>query len=354
MTLDDQKVYSKYDASDVGFGIENLPEQIRLAWRDTRELEIPRLAGKVQNILLAGMGGSGLGAHLLEAALPDRLKIPFFALRDYALPGWVDSKSLVILSSFSGNTEEVLTAAAEAKKRRAKVFVICAGGTLAALAKKEKWPIYEFVPGELAKQPRFGIGLSFGGVIGLLERTGLLKVTEKELQAMMQAMHEVIDSSAVDVPTKENPAKTVAEELVGNIVLIFAAEHLTGVAHVMANALNETAKHFATYFALPEMNHHLLEGFTNPKFFGPKTKVVMLSSGLYNERTQLRVKLTAELCERQGTSVVEYVSAGKTKLEEVGEIFQFASYVAWYMAMLNKANTMAIPFVDELKDRMKK
>lgn len=354
MTLDDQKIYDKYDAGEVGFGIENLPEQIRMAWRDTRELDVPRLANKVQNIVLAGMGGSGLGAHMLEAALPDRFKVPFYTLRDYALPGWVDAKSLVILSSFSGNTEEVLAAAAEAKKRRAKIIVICAGGTLAALAKKEKWPIYIFTPGDLAKQPRFGIGLSFGGVVGLLERAGLLKVSEKELQAMMKAMHEVIDSSAVDVPTKENPAKTVASELAGNIVLAFAAEHLVGVAHVMANALNETSKHFATYFALPEMNHHLLEGFTNPKIFAPKTKVVLLSSALYNKRTQVRVKLTAELCERQGAGVVEYVTAGKTRLEEVGEVFQFVSYVAWYLAMLNKANTMDIVFVNELKDRMKK
>lgn len=354
MTLDDQKVYDKYDAEDVGFGIENLPEQIRAAWRDTRELDIPRLTSKVKNIVLAGMGGSGLGAHLLETAFADRLKVPFVTVRDYTLPGWVDAKSLVILSSFSGNTEEVLAVATQAKKRQAQVLVICAGGALAALAKKEKWPVYVFNPGDLAKQPRFGIGLSFGGVVGLLERTGLLKVSEKELQSMMRAMHEVIDSCALDIVTKENPAKMVAEELAGNAVLVFAAEHLTGVAHVMANALNETSKHFATYFTLPEMNHHLLEGFTNPSFLAPKLKVVLLSSTLYHERTQTRVKLTAELCERQGAEVVEYVSAGKTPIEEVGEVFQFASYVAWYLAMLNKANTMDIVFVTELKDRMKK
>ncbi len=352
MNLDDDKIYEKYDPDDVGFGIANLPEQIRLAWHDTRELEVPRLTNKVKNIVLVGMGGSGLGAHLLETVFGSRLKVPFVAVRDYELPGWVDNKSLVILSSFSGNTEEVLAIALEAKRRRATIFTIAAGGQLAAT--KNVAASYQFVPGELAKQPRFGVGFSFAGVVGLLERAGLLKVSTSEMKAMMTAMHEVIDVCAADIKTSENPAKTVAAELVGYSVLVLAAQHLVGVAHVMANSLNETAKQFATFFALPEMNHHLLEGLTYPKFFAPQTKALLLGSTLYNSRLTRRSSLTLEMVERQGASVIEYVAAGKTPLEEMGEVFQFGSYVSWYLALLNKENTLAIPFVEEFKERLQK
>ena len=171
---------------------------------------------------------------------------------------------------------------------------------------------------------------------------------------MVIAMGEVIDTCAVDVPSKENPAKTVAKSLKDSAVFLVGAEHLVGVAHMFSNCINETAKQFSTYFALPELDHHLLEGLTYPKSFPPKTVAFMMQSALYHERTQKRVRVTADSFEQQGLTAIDYQTNGSEKLEEVGEMLQFASFVAYYMAMQNGVNPEAIPFVDAFKTAMGK
>ncbi|MDQ5952464.1 MAG: hypothetical protein QG626_592 [Patescibacteria group bacterium] len=354
MNLDTNAVYKKYDPDDVGFGIERLPDQVRCAWHDTREVAIPHAYSLISNIWVAGMGGSALGPEMFAAAFADRLKLPVTIVRDYSLPAAVTSKSLVILASFSGTTEETLAAAADAKKRKAKLLIICTGGPLAEFAKANHVPAYIFTPGDLAKQPRFAGGFLLVGVLGLLERAKLLKLKESELNSMMSCMGEVIDSCAVDVKTDDNPAKTIAQAIAGKSVLIVSSEHLTGNAHILQNSINENGKQFATNFQLPELNHHLLEGLTHPKEFAKNTVAVMLRSDLYHPRTQKRYDITADIFERQHLSVVEYRTAGKTRLDEVGEVLQFGSYVAWYLAMENKAVTTDIKFVNELKSRMAK
>ena len=354
MNLDSAAIYKKYDPADVGFGIERLPDQVRCAWHDTREIDVPNTYGSIANIYFSGMGGSALGSEMLLAAFADRLKMPTTIVRDYVLPAAVTSKSLVVLASFSGTTEETLAAAVEARKRKAKLMVICSGGPLADFAKQHKIPAYIFTPGDLAKQPRFAGGFLLVGVLGLLERAGLIKVKESELNSMMSCMGEVIDSCAVDVKAADNPAKTIAKAIANKSVLVVSSEHLTGNAHILSNSINENGKQFATNFQLPELNHHLLEGLTYPKTFAPHSVALMLRSPLYHERTQKRYDITADLFERQNLDVVEYRAAGKTRLDEVGEVLQFGSYVAWYLAMENKAVTTDIKFVNELKSRMAK
>ena len=354
MNLDTPAVYKKYDPADVGFGIERLPDQVRCAWHDTRELTMPNSYSLISNLWVAGMGGSALGPEMLAAAFSDRLKFPVTIVRDYIFPAAVTSKSLVILASFSGTTEETLAAAHEALKRKAKIMIICTGGPLAEFAKTHNLPAYIFTPGDLAKQPRFAGGFLLVGVLGLLERAGLVKIKESELNSMMSCMGEVIDSCAVDVKTSDNPAKTIAKAIADRSVIIVSSEHLTGNAHILSNSINENGKQFATNFQLPELNHHLLEGLTYPKVYSKNSVAVMLRSELYNARTQKRYDITADIFEQQGVSVVEYRAAGATRLDEVGEVLQFGSYVAWYLAMENKAVTTDIPFVDALKRRMAK
>lgn len=353
MNLDRHSTYAKLDAGDIRFGIEHLPEQIRIAWHETRDLEIPTAYRKAEHIVVSGMGGSALGARMAFAALSERIAVPMLIVNDYRLPEYVGKKSLVILSSFSGTTEETLSCADDAKARGAMVVVICAGGELAKRAKKNGWPTYQFDPGELARQPRMGTGFSLAGILGILERAKLVKVTDAEIDRIGIAMGEVIDTCAVDVPTKDNPAKTVAKSLKDSSVLLVSAEHLAGVMHMFANCINETAKQFAVPLVLPEINHHLLEGLSYPKSFARNTVALLVQSSLYHERTQKRVQVTADSFETQGLTVIDYLAHGTDRLEEVGELLQFASFVAYYMAMQNGVNPEGIPFVDAFKAAMK-
>jgi glucose/mannose-6-phosphate isomerase len=183
----------------------------------------------------------------------------------------------------------------------------------------------------------------------VLERSKLLKVTDADIDRMVIAMGEVIDTCSVDVPARENPAKTVAKSMKDAMVLVVAAEHLCGVAHLFANCINETAKQCAVPFVLPELNHHLLEGLMHPKAVTQKMVAFMARSSLYHKRTQHRVTVTSDVFEQQGLSVIDYGTNGEEPLEEVGELLQFASFVAYYMAMQNGVHPEAIPFVDAFK-----
>ena len=354
MNLDSHKTYATLDQFDIRFGIEHLPEQVRQAWEESRHLDLPSGLGSASAIVIVGMGGSALGPHMMLSAFADRFKVPVSIVNDYNLPEWVGNKTLVVLSSYSGTTEEVLFAADTAKSRKAKVIVIAADGKLLDVAKANNWPAYQFHPGELAKQPRLGTGFSMAGVLGMLEQLKYVKVSTAEVDRMRIAMGEVTDSCAVDVPSKENPAKLVAKSLAGNAVFVVGAEHLIGNAHALSNHINETAKQYAAWHTLPEMNHHVLEGLVYPKGFANKLVVLMINSNLYHERTQKRFEVTADMLERQGATVIDYVTHGDEKLEQVGEVLQFGSFVSYYMAMVNSAKPDSIPFVDEFKKLMGK
>ncbi|MBU0614368.1 hypothetical protein KJ766_03765, partial [Patescibacteria group bacterium] len=238
MSLDTRKTYSLYDKSDIYFGLEHLPEQFKITWEQTRGIKMPESYSRVNEIVVFGMGGSALGPHVVQSVFWGMLKVPMKIISDYIVPKHVGPNSLVILSSFSGNTEEVLVAAKEAKRVRAKIVVLCTGGALADWAKKENAPAHIFDPGDLAKEPRLGTGFSIAGTMALLERVGLLKVSQAVVKKITMAMGDVIQSCGVNVNSEDNPAKIVAKDLRGRAVLIVASEHLLGNAHIFTNQIN--------------------------------------------------------------------------------------------------------------------
>ncbi|MFA6130810.1 MAG: SIS domain-containing protein [Patescibacteria group bacterium] len=352
--LDTQKTYATFDKEELSFGIEHLPEQVKIAWEETRSLSIPSNYRLCDRIVVIGMGGSALGPHIVQSVFFSRLKVPLEVVRGYTIPASVNAKTLVILSSFSGGTEEVLAAAKEARRHRAKMVVIATGGALLSFAKREHIPFYAFKPGDLAKEPRLGVGFSMIGIVGILERAGFLKVATGEIRHMTQAMSEVVEGSRLEIKTEKNAAKTTALELKGRNILVVASEHLTGNAHLLVNQINEVAKQMAFYAEIPELNHHLMEGLTYPKDNFSGWTVLMLHSSLYYPRIEKRYSITADIFEKQGGTVIDYEVGGGSVLEESGEVMQFGSFVAYYLAMLNEVNPKEIPFVKFFKDAMGK
>ncbi|MFA6522005.1 MAG: SIS domain-containing protein [Patescibacteria group bacterium] len=352
--LDSQKTYATFDKEEISYGIEHLPEQAKIAWDETRELVIPSNYRNCDRIVVVGMGGSALGPEIVQSVFFSKLRVPFELVRGYDVPGSVNSRTLVILSSFSGSTEEVIAAAKEARRHRAKMIVIATGGALLNFAKREHIPFYAFKPGDLAKEPRLGVGFSMVGILGILERAGLLKIATSEVKYMTQAMSDVVEGCRLEIKSEKNPAKITATELKDRNILIVSSEHLAGSAHLMANQINESSKQIAFSAEIPELNHHLMEGLANPDGEFAKWTVLMLKSPLYHPRIIKRYDVTATVFEKQGAEVIEYEVGGGSKLEECGEVMQFGSFVAYYLAMLNEVNPKEIPFVKYFKEQMGK
>ncbi|RJO59508.1 SIS domain-containing protein [Candidatus Parcubacteria bacterium] len=340
----------KYDTKRVFESVNSFPDQAQQAFVETRRLRLPKFI-KVKRVVLAGMGGSALGAHVVLSACAESLKAPIIIINDYKLPAWVDSETLVILASYSGTTEETLAAYKFAKKAKAKLLVICAGGSLANIAKTHKIPSYIFRPvHNPSDQPRIGLGYAVFGLIGLLQKTGLLELGSKEIQETLAFTKKI--GRQMNLGVASSPAAKMSQKLLQRAVLVAGAEHLSGAAHVIANQLNETAKTFATWFAVPELNHHLMEGLTHPKQNIRNTTFLILNSSLYAPRIQKRMRLTKEIIQRNGAKVVEYKARAKTRLSQAIELLIFGGNLTLGLGLQYHINPADIKWVNYFKHKL--
>lgn len=318
-------------------------EQIARMWDD---FKLPADYKKVNSVVISGMGGSGLGAHLIKTLFAGELKIPIEIVNDYHLPAYVGNKTLVIASSYSGNTEETLTAVMGAKKKRAKIVVLCAGGGLADFAKSNKLPALVFTTeNNPCNSPRMGIGYSLAGQLLILSKAGILNFSKNKLM-------DIADKLEKYGGVLVNAGKELARKTLDKSVWYIASEHLLGNAHVAANQMNENGKRFAGYFAIPELNHHLMEGMLNPESNKKALLFVLLESDLYNKRTQRRYEVTKDVLTKNGISFETYKLTAGDRVGQMCEALALCGYISYYSAILNNIDPTDIPFVDYFKEQM--
>ncbi|MFA6255224.1 MAG: SIS domain-containing protein [Patescibacteria group bacterium] len=354
-SLDNTKVIKKLDPSDVLGSIEMLGEQLNSAWQEFKAVKIPKNYRQINKILINGMGGSALGSHVLRALFFDQLKLPVSIINSYSLPASLDKKTLYIISSYSGNTEEPISTFLEAKKRGAKLFGIASGGKLAGLIKQGKIPGYVFDPiFNPSSQPRLGLGYSLGAQLALVKKLGLIKLSDAEVSQGLKTISQFNNNFGFAKTEAKNPAKSLALKAFGKSLAIVASEFLAGNAHVFANQTNETAKAFSSYYLIPELNHHLLEGLKYPKTNQQSLLFIFLESKLYQPKNQIRYQITKKVVTQNKVKQVSYQLSAKTKFEQVLEALLLSSYVTFYLAILNNTNPTLIPWVDYFKDQLKK
>lgn len=355
VSLDSPQEIKKLDTKGVSTSIELLGKQCEQVWEEVLKLNLPQEFADSQNIIVCGMGGSTLGTHVIHSLYFDQLKTPLEIVNGYHLPNYVDENTLVVLSSYSGTTEEVLACFEEAKKNNAKILAISSGGDLGTLVKSREIKGYVFEPRfNPSGQPRMGLGYSILGQILIFSKLGLVDFGNGDFSKILSAIEKVNSQSGLEIKTAQNKAKQVALELKGKIPFLFASEHLVGNIHVFANQINENAKSLSCYFALPEANHHLTEGLSSPEGTHDKSVFFLLKSNLYSLRVLKRYEITKKLVEKNGINVVVFEPESQIKLEQVFEFLTFGSWVSFYLAMAYGRDPSPIPNVDFLKKEMKK
>ncbi len=355
INLDNLEEIKKLDSKDMLGSLNLLSKQIDQILKQSVGFKAPVNYKKVQNLVVAGMGGSTLGAHIIKSLFFSELKIPVEIVNSYHLPAYVNSKTLVLVSSYSGTTEESIACFKEAKIKKAKILVIAAGGALADLAQKNKLPSLIFsTENNPCGSPRMGLGYSIFGQIILLSKIGLLKVSNAQIKQAVKIIEKYTKLFGAENPQEKNLAKQLAGKLGERSVWYVASEHLAGNAHTGANQINENAKRFAGYFLVPELNHHLMEGLLNPVSNKQELAFVLLESKKYDARVQKRYEITKQILEKNNLFFVNYECQEKDKLAQVGEMLVFTSFVSFYLAMLAGIDPTAIPFVDFFKAQLKK
>lgn len=351
MNLNSREDIAILDKSNVLGSVESLPDQCLHAWEDASRVEVPDYYKDIQNIVMCGMGGSGLGARVIESVYGANITMPLVRIHDYHLPGFTGIHTLVICSSYSGNTEETVQNAQEAVERQAKWMAIGTGNSLIDLANEHGVPYYKIDPkNNPSNQPRMAIGYSIVGQLVLASKIGLFNLTKEEVDQVASSMREVINANKVEVETAE--AKTLAGKMKDKIVIYFSSEHLVGSTHTINNQLNENAKNLSADHPIPELNHHLMEGLVHPAENPDDVLVVLINSDLYSDRLKQRYAITKQVVEKIGITSFEVNLKTSTKLTQAFELIQFGAYANFYLAMLYGIDPAPIPWVDYFKERL--
>lgn len=343
----------KFDAQNMLGSIEVFDKQCTDAWQATQELSLPDSYTNIDHVVFVGMGGSALGIDVIKTVFAGELTVPITVVGTYDLPAAITQNTLVIFSSYSGTTEEIVEAIEKVDGRTEKLFIITTGGDLERISKERNIPAYIFVPTfNPSNQPRMAVGYSVMGTIGVFVRLGLLSVAEEDVMAVATYLESLHAQWGADVDEDANLAKQVARSMNGTIPVYVSSEHLEGSVHVATNQLNENGKTFAARFILPELNHHLIEGLVYPKELISKLSFVFFESTLYHVRNQKRYRITEELATKQGIQVLRYEARGASRLEQALETIVFGAYVSFYTAMILEIDPSPIPNVDYLKEAL--
>ena len=349
MDLNSYTAFPKLDQQNYLGEIENLPDQLGKAFQLGMSLDLPAWQG-IRAVLITGMGGSAIGADLLAAYAAALCPVPVLVQRNYYLPAWAQgSETLVVASSHSGNTEETLAAYEQALQRGCRILALCTGGKLAAKARSSNIPLWTF---EHDGQPRAAVGFSFGMLLALLVKLNLIPDQAGELSVALPAMRKQQASLRAELPTVNNPAKRLAGQLIGRWVLVFGSDVLEPVARRWKGQINELAKAWAQFEALPEADHNSLAGLQQPEQGLSSAMALFLRAGSYHPRNLLRSELTKQAYMLEGLNTDFIDAQGESPLAQQWTALHYGDYVAFYLAMLYEIDPTPIKALEGFKQQL--
>jgi glucose/mannose-6-phosphate isomerase len=354
-TLDDVVSMKTLDPSDVLGSTALFPDQCRQAWSESSVIKFPGTYNHIQNVIVCGMGGSRFTPKTVKELYKDRITKPYEIIEDYSLPAYAGKDTLVILSSFSGSTEEIVSCCEDAFKRGAMVTAVVQGGTIGEILTKKNIPAYIFRPEyNPCGQPRIGGGYLLMGHMGILYALGLLTLDPEEVTNAITYVRSVGLKYKAEIPTRNNTAKQLAMRLIDTHPFIVTAAFLRGFGNGFANQINETAKMISDYRYIPELNHHLMEGLKHPDTLRQNGLFVFFLSDLYSREIQKRFEITEEIVKKQQIAVQTVKLYGRTPLQQVLEAYTVSGFTTFYMAMLYDCDPVAIPWVNYFKEKLAK
>ena len=310
-------------------------------------LDLPFAPDIVGNVLICGMGGSAVAGDLIASTYYERTRVPLMVHRGYYLPGWADDHTLAMLMSYSGETEETLTAAMQALERESPAIAVTSGGKLDTWYNgKHGVPVLP-IPGGL--QPRMALLHMLIPAVVFLSRLGIIPPQDQELDAARDAIAGAIDTYGPARPTDANPAKQLAMRLYDKVPVIYGAEVTAGIAFRWKCQFNENAKQPSFWAALPEMNHNEIVGWEQAGAFGDQAQVVMLRDPRQHRQVERRMALTREIISPRVTDVLTIEGEGDSPLARVIDLVLLGDYVSLYAACLRRVDPEPVESIGVLK-----
>ncbi len=298
----------------------------------------------IKNIVYAGMGGSAIAGDILREILFDKIDIPFEVVRNYELPKYVNKNTLVIISSFSGNTEETISCMKNALNNKAKIIAISSNGKVEKISKKNNT---DFIKIPINVPPRSALGITF---FALLKKLYVFYCKDKNFVKEIENTVELFANYKFDLIKTKNTAK----KLKNKVVFLYCDSKYSFIARRSANQLSENANHIAHFNFLPEMNHNEIVGMEFPKFISNKSIIIFIEFNNENKRIKKRISITKNILQKSGFEILHIKFEKKNNLFNILNAIIYFDLVSLYLSELNGVNAMEIKKIDILKQRMKK
>ncbi len=347
--LDSTRV-QRHDPENMLDQLKRFPEQCVEAVEIVEQFKLDgRAEREIRNIVIAGMGGSGIGGDLVKAVLANHCPIPIAVHRNYSPPAFVTPQTLFIAVSFSGNTEETLMSVETAHKSGAEVIAITSGGKLAEFAAQHRIPCLT-IPAR--GQPRTALGYLFLPILAILARLGFAPRLDfkGDTREAIYLLSRLVRDFQPEV--EDSLPKQLARQMHEKLPIIYAPQELGPVAIRWTGQINENAKSLAYYNLLPEMNHNEIEGWKFPSDLTQHYFVVMLRDRSAHRQTQRRMDITAELIERHAAGIAQVHSQGESLLARLFTLIAIGDWTSFYLAVSYAQDPTPVIRIQEFKRRL--
>jgi glucose/mannose-6-phosphate isomerase len=352
LDLDDPKTLSKLDPEGMTDLIVGLPEQIEEAYDIGMKAEVPGEYADVGTVVISGLGGSAIGGDLLRSLTLAESRVPVFVNRDYGIPAYVGPDTLFIASSYSGNTEETLSAFELAANAGARILCISSGGELTRRAAESGIPAVR-IPGGPA--PRAALGYSFVPLLIVLRRLGLVKgaAGDEDITETLSVMKGLREALGPGAPESVNHAKQLARKVCGRLPIIYGSEgYRAVVAQRWKGQVNENSKAAAYWNVYPELDHNEIVGWkSNPDLLGSMF-VINLRDNSESPKMRRRIEVTSEVIGRLAAGVEHVWAIGKSDLAKLFSLVYIGDFMSLYLAFLNGEDPMPVESIGYLKSRL--
>jgi glucose/mannose-6-phosphate isomerase len=350
--LDDAARRAALDAQNMIPLTHEFPEQCRKALDIAMQFNPPTPRLPIQNVVVTGLGGSAVGGDLLRVLVEDNGEVPLVVNRDYQMPAWVNDRTFVIAASYSGNTEETLSAFEDAQDRGALLACVTSGGELAQRAAHYGTPV-AFIP--KGQPPRSAMGYMFIPMLMAAHKVGVIRRDPTgDLQNAIALLEKAREQWNADVPFEKNPAKQLAAKLYGKLPILYGSQAYSSVvAFRWKTQLNENTKIHAYSNGYPEMNHNEILGWVLAKQQVPNLAVVLLRDQMERPKIVARVETTKRLFAR-AAEVHEVFAEGQSLLVRMLHAIYLGDWVSCYLALLYGVNPTDISYINLLKAVLEK
>ena len=340
--------YSSLDPSGLHQRIRDLPRHCEQAWQRAQSIDLPWIGEPIDQVVIGGMGGSAIAGDLVVDLASQQPGVPVTVVRGFDLPVALNEHSLAVLCSYSGNTQETLSLFRQARRTGARVLVAAGGGLLREEAVAQGLPVLEIdAPGE----PRSAVGYNLMLLLGALNRLGVVATAEDELQQAISALDLQNSTMGEEVPTRDNPAKQLATDLMGKMVVLVGGGFFTGVGRRWKSQFNENAKVWAFFEELPELLHNTVEAIVGES--GAQDLAVLLLEPKAANRDLLeRYAVVAELLKTSGLAFRTLEAVGGPPLAQMLAMLSFGDWVSYYLALLTDVGPSATPAIELGKETL--